>query len=213
MTLSRILAAPHMREQEILRHDAPGVLCQIGEQAILDRGEGHFTPGNEHLVLSIVNGQISYRLWTCQGGSFIGRKLRTTQHSSYPCQQFIDTKGLGQIIIGSQVQATNLVLILTTCRHKNNRNSGKFAHTTTESKTIHLWHHHIEQDSIRSMSLNQFKGMLAIACRQHLVILKLKIARDQAQQLRVVISRYDRCFLCRHTAYSFCYVCTKCCLL
>src|SRR5262249_34391356 len=69
--------------------------------------------------------------------------------------------------------------------------------------------HHVEQNGIRVMDLDQIQSLLTITGHQHIVILKLEIAGNQTKQLRIIISRDNRCFFCGHTSHSFCSHCAN----
>src|ERR1041385_6212018 len=76
---------------------------------------------------------------------FTGGELRTTQHCARKCQQLIDAKRLGQVIISAKIQSLYLVLILPTRSNDNDWDSGKLAYFLADRKTIHPGHHYIEQ--------------------------------------------------------------------
>src|SRR6266516_223433 len=107
----------------------------------------------------------------------VGCKLRPSQHGPYPRQQFVHTKGLGEIIIGTQIETTDLILILSTSGDNDDRDSGELTDALADGKAIHPGHHHVKQHQVRPMRFYLFKGLLTITGWQDLVALKLEIAR------------------------------------
>ena len=100
----------------------------------------------------------------------LGRTLRSPQHGAHASQQFIHTERLAERVIGSQSEATHLVLILPTGRHNENRHGSELAHTGADGKAIHFGHHAVEQHEVRRMALDAFKGLLAITAFRLLVM-------------------------------------------
>src|SRR5436305_12506880 len=95
-------------------------------------------------------------------------KLCASQYGTYPCQQVVHTKGLGEIIIGAQIETAHLILILSASSDNDDRYSGEFTYALADGKAIHPGHHHIEEHQIRRMRLYLFECEHAIACRQNL---------------------------------------------
>src|SRR5437588_10511031 len=111
----------------------------------------------------------------------VGGKLRAPQHGSYPRQQFVHTKGLGKIIIGTQIETANLILILSTSGDYDDRDRGKFTYALADGKAIHPGHHYIEQHQVGRVRFYLFEREHALTRWQDLILLKLEIARHQAQ--------------------------------
>src|SRR5450755_206993 len=134
---------------------------------------------------------------------FVRRKLGAAQDCAHTREQLIHAKGLGEIVVSAQIESPYLILILPTRSDDNDRDCGKLAHAMTDGEAIHLRHHHIQQDQIGDARLNLFESLFAIASSDHIVALKLEIARDETEKLGVVIRRQYCGFLRRHSEQSF----------
>src|SRR5579884_822482 len=149
MTLPKVLRAPDMIQQEILRHDATYVLCKIGQDAIFSRGDRHLPALQRYQMLRIINFQVSDD-YVCTHAMcvLLSAKLCPPQYCAYTCQQFVDTKRLGKIVIGTEIKAAHFILILSTSRNNDDQDSGKLTHALADGETIHLRHHDVEQHKI-----------------------------------------------------------------
>ena len=57
VALAEIVSSPHMLQQEILRDHTPGVLRQIGKDAILGGRQRDLLPAHRHQMLRKVDGR------------------------------------------------------------------------------------------------------------------------------------------------------------
>jgi hypothetical protein len=107
---------------------------------------------------------------------------------------------LVKVVIRTQVEAADLIRILSTGRQDNDRHSGELPHLLRHSETIHARHHHIQEDKIRGVRLDLLQCRLSIAHPDHLIALELEVAGDQPQDLGIVVGGQDRRFLEGHSA-------------
>jgi hypothetical protein len=54
------------------------------------------------------------------------RKLRSSQDCPHTSQEFFYTEGLGEIIIGLQIETTNFIPVLSTSRQDDDRDGREF---------------------------------------------------------------------------------------
>ena len=70
----------------------------------------------------------------------------TAQNCFHPCHQDFGRERFGNIFIHSQIKSQKLVPLITFCRQHNNRHLGILADLPADLPSIHLWHHHIQDD-------------------------------------------------------------------
>ena len=128
--------------------------------------------------------------------------LRAPDHRAHARQQLLDAEGLGEVVVGAQIEAVDLVLILPTRRQDDDGHGGELAHPLRDGKAIHPWHHDVEQHEIGGVRLDLFERRLPIAHRDHLIALELEVARDQPQDLGIVVGGQNRRLLRRHRSFS-----------
>src|SRR6266516_6742695 len=190
MALANIFGAPDVLQEQILSHNAANVLGEIGDDAILRWRQHHLFAAHHHQVLSEVDRQVADRRRRAQGVRlFVRRKLCPAENRTYASEQFIHAKGLGEIVIGAQIETPHLILVLPTRGNDDDRDRRELAHTMTDGEAIYLRHHDNEQEKIGNARLNLFEGLFAIASSDHIVALELEITRDEAEKLRVIIRR------------------------
>ena len=77
------------------------------------------------------------------------------KRGTHPRKQLVDSKWLGDIIVGAQVECGNLRLFLLARRQHENRDGGPLADLPNNLGPIHIGKTQIEQDDV---------GFLAFAC-------------------------------------------------
>src|SRR5947209_5145824 len=115
-----------------------------------------------------------------QSGLLVDGELCASEHSTHTGQQFIHAERLSEVIIRAQIETAYFVLVLSPCRHNDDRYSRELTYAVTDRKAIDSGHHHIKEYEIGHMRFNLLKRLLPITCLKHLIALKLKVACYQA---------------------------------
>ncbi len=111
VALAKVVESPHMFQQQVLRDDAPRVLRQIGEDAVLGGRQRDLTPVHRDQMLRIVDGQ-ARRRWFLRSDPGNLRPTVAPDHRAHTRQQFLDAEWFGQVVIGAQVEAANFIRVL-----------------------------------------------------------------------------------------------------
>ena len=83
------------------------------KKAVFEGSEHDLAAGHPHLVAGIVKREWPDRHRALQGkGGVVGGDLRAPDDGQDVCQELLHTERLGQIIIGAQLKAPHLVLVL-----------------------------------------------------------------------------------------------------
>lgn len=86
----------------------------------------------------------------------------------------LQAEGLGDVIVSTQQQRLFAVLLLCLCREQDDRQVAVvrvFFELLDQFIAIHLWHHHIRNDEVQVVCLNDIKCLYAIGGSQDMVVL------------------------------------------
>src|SRR6266571_2116424 len=100
---------------------------------------------------------------TTQASDFIS----ATECDPYSCQQFIEVEGLGQIVIRSLVERSNLHGFFISCRKDNYRSTTPFAETAQECQAVECREREVEQDKLWLKNSRLVDGLCPVAYRLH----------------------------------------------
>src|SRR5207253_7641945 len=79
-------------------------------------------------------------------------RLRPTQNSLHASQQFPDRKGLGDVVVGTELEAYNLIHFLATRRkHDDGNRRALSLQLFADLQAAHPRHHHVEHDEVRGI--------------------------------------------------------------
>src|SRR5579863_1188395 len=104
-----VFATPHFGEQRLVRQQAPGVVDQMIEQAVLGWAQNHLLSAYPHFTTRKVDAQIIVNNdFSFTGG---GWHKRATQERSDAGKEFWRAKRFGEVIVRAEVQPPNLILL------------------------------------------------------------------------------------------------------
>ena len=111
----------------------------------------------------------------------------TAQQGGDPRHQFTDSKGLGDVVVGPEIQAPDHLGFFTQSRqHDHGYLEPVGTDPATNLMTRQTRQHEIQQHQIGPQSPRQFQPLVTIARRAHLIARALKIVA-QAEEDRGVI--------------------------
>lgn len=85
------------------------------------------------------------------------------QHSTDPRQHLHSIKGLGNIIVGAQIESGNLIAVLTLSSQQNDRQrAASLPQLGQDGQTIHNRHHDIQKDEVRFLFGEQLQRLMAV---------------------------------------------------
>jgi hypothetical protein len=82
----------------------------------------------------------------------LARQVVVPGHCSHTSQQFVHTKRFREIVVSTQVQPMNRILVLATNGHDDDRDARKLANPLAHHKGIQLGHHDIGDDQIEHVA-------------------------------------------------------------
>ncbi len=73
------------------------------------------------------------------------------------CHQFGDAEGFGQVVIGAQFQALDLVLFIASGAEHYNGHVGPFPDAAAHLHPVHVGHHNIQDYQVDKVSLHRLQ--------------------------------------------------------
>lgn len=113
-----------------------------------------------------------------------------------PCEQLLNRKRLGQVIVGAGIEPCHLVHHGIARGDHNHRHILVLADTPQDLHAVELRQQHIEQNQIVVALQRQVHGGAAIGGVLHLVALVLQFERHKAGDFLLVLYNQDPCHTC-----------------
>src|SRR5690606_22114994 len=122
------------------------------------------------------------------------RHSPTTNRRTNSCQQLPQREWLDNVIVGTQFEAVDLVLLLAACRQHEDRNIMVLANMTEHLEPVELRKHHVEDDQVEFIParVHQFDGRLAVVRRDDSIPFPAKVESQRTSQRRVILNQEDR---------------------
>src|SRR5215469_8604453 len=121
-----------------------GELC--GRQPYLYSSQSHNMPRKIDL-------QVAKLFYACHGRRYL--PLSTTQHSTHTGQEFLHPKGLGQVIVCTEIKSCDFVTFSIKRSQHNDGHSRMLTYAPTDFQSVHARHHDIQNQQVRVLPLPQ----------------------------------------------------------
>src|SRR5687767_13725137 len=92
---------------------------------------GHTNQASTKIHADIAKQETGFGFWTI-------RPCRVTERSAYSGKQFVDPKWLRHIIVGTQIERSDLLLLLLSCRKDNIWFRVPFPHLPNYLRAVHI---------------------------------------------------------------------------
>ena len=122
--------------------------------------------------------------------------LRALQRHTDPCEQLLNGKRLGQVIVGAGIESCHLVHHGIACGDHNHRHIFVLADAPQHLHTVELRQQYIEQNQIVVALQRQVHGGAAVGGVLHLVALVLQLECHKAGDFLLVLYDQDSCHTC-----------------
>ena len=107
--------APQLLDDGVVGQHFSGVFAQQGDDPKLTEGEMDVLTSHQHLVLVVVNGQLTHRVRAFLGDFTVaGNRTGVADGCTHPGKEFIRAERFGQIVICAQVQSGDFVFFRAT---------------------------------------------------------------------------------------------------
>lgn len=143
--LAHLIPSPHLCQQSVVGENAPGIVEHVGQEVILGHRQLHRLAINREGVRSTIQRQALV---------YLDRRLvvrwapGTPQRGTYTRSQLPYVEWLGHIVVGSQVQRTDDVLLVTEGSEHDDRYVQLVADTTTHFPSVDSRQQQVQQDQI-----------------------------------------------------------------
>lgn len=122
--------------------------------------------------------------------------LRALQRHADPCEQLLNRKWLGQVIVGAGIEPGHLVHHGIARGDHNHRHILVLADTPQDLHTVELRQQHIEQNQIVVALQRQVHGGATVGGVLHLVAFVLQLERHKAGDFLLVLYDQNPCHAC-----------------
>lgn len=122
--------------------------------------------------------------------------LRALQRHADPCEQLLNRKRLGQVIVGAGIEPSHLVHHGIARGDHNHRHILVLADAPQHFHTVELRQQYVEQNQIVVALQRQVHGGAAVGGVLYLVTLVLQLERHKAGDFLLVLYNQDSCHTC-----------------
>src|SRR3989449_698216 len=150
LAVTRKLMTPHVLQQHVAGVDAAGMREQVRQQVELARGELHVGAAQDDAASSAVDREISKRvpLGNCVWVIPVGRC--SPKDCVDPREDLAHGEGLGDVVVGAELEADDLVHIGVFRGDHDDRYSAAPPQSAAEIEAAHARQHQVEQDQVRA---------------------------------------------------------------
>src|SRR6266851_9815667 len=139
---------PHVLEQHVARLHASRMGDKVGEEIELAHRELHLVSVEDHAPRGSVDGQVSERLALGRGLRLVRVRLRPPKHGVDTCQHLADRERLGDVVVGAELEADDLVDLGVLGGDHDDRHPAVLAQRAAEVEAAHARQHQVEQDQV-----------------------------------------------------------------
>jgi hypothetical protein len=111
-----------------------------------------------------------------------------------PQDKFSRTKRFRHVIVGAQFEANHTIDLLTASRqHEDWYTSGRglLPKSTADLEAIHIRKHHVENDKVRQLFLNQLQSRATGGCSLNFEASVTQVVADQPDDVGIIIHDQD----------------------
>jgi len=122
------------------------------------------------------------------------RRLRRSppQHGAHAGQQLARIEGFGQVVVGAQLEADDLVDVLAPRGQHEDRQRGclrRGAQPPAHLETVHPRQHHVEQHHVEAAAAQRGQAALPVADDRHVDLVAAEVLGHHRGQARIVLDQ------------------------
>src|SRR5579875_2411676 len=185
-----IFGAPDALEENCMRHELPRIARKLFQETILGGRQPDLVPLNRHEAAAEIDAQPV--IFQHERGGV--RLACPPQQGAETGQQLITTERLGQIIISTDIERPNLILIGVPTAQNQDRDHGLLTNPLANTEPVQSTHHKIQDDQIRGPLLNELNRLLTTAGSTRLVRFAENPTHERNKR-RVIIHHEDPCLI------------------
>ena len=180
----------------------PGILDEQPQDAVLAGGELHrlAVHGDAfvHVVQLNASQNIPVRLFDPCAQHGIAPEL-----GPHPGQHLHGVEGLCDIVVGTHVEAVDLVGALTFGGQQDDGDVGGLPQLGGDGDAVHLRHHDVQQDQLNVVVFDGFQGLLSrIGLKEAVILLRGQINFKSSDDVPVIIADQNVIHGCSQTDFS-----------
>src|SRR5580658_1774027 len=121
-----------------------------------------------------------------------GRRPDATQHRAYSCEQLVGSEGLGEVVVGTEIQRAHLVRLLAARTDNDDRRAPPVVHLLENLPAIDKGKTDVEQDDIDGARFaKHLRRGDAVCSKRCLVAGRMQRTREDHATGRVVLDHED----------------------
>jgi hypothetical protein len=120
--------------------------------------------------------------------------LSPAQHRPHAADELAWAEGLGDVVVGSELQASNAVILLALGRKHNHRDARDLADQAQRLEAVEVRHHHVEQDQIGQAVAQLLQRSCAGGRFEDLKTVVFEVEPDEVDDARLVVDNQDAAF-------------------
>ena len=109
------------------------------------------------------------------------------QHGAHARRQLVGVEGLGDVVVGAQVEALGLVARRALGRQQDDRDRAPLTQLAHDLDAVEVGHDDVEQDDVRPDFLGLLERLFAAAGGHDAETLVVKGQRDELRDARLVV--------------------------
>ena len=113
------------------------------------------------------------------------------KHGRHPGKQLAQRKGLGDVVVGAQLQPDHLVDLTFLCRQHDDRDIALLAEDATNLEAVQLGEHEVQQDQVRARAAGLGHAVGAVLGDGHRVSLFLEVEAERISNGGVILDDKD----------------------
>ena len=182
--------APDALEQHRAAEHAAGVARERGQDLELHVGEPHGLVARGHLAALEVDHQLALadRLLELLVGL---RQRRAPQHGLHAAAELAHREGLGDVVVGAQLQAEHLVDLLGLGGEHDDRHGAARADLAADVEAVELGQHHVEHDEVEAVLAQPVERLAAVERGDDVVALLAQRVGEQLLHRQLVVHEQD----------------------
>jgi len=143
------------------------------------------------------------------GQRLLGRVLlageaRAAQHRLHPAAELAERERLGDVVVGPELQAQDLVDLLGLGGQHDDRHAAARPQTPADLEAVDLGQHQVEHDEVDRALVEAVEGLLAVLGADHVIDLSPERKGQQLLDRLLVVDEEDPRCLLRHAQIVGC---------
>ena len=183
--------APDAREEHVARPHAPGAGRQGDEDLELDVGRLHRRAAHLDGALGGVDAQLVDLERLLAGARLAPGHARAPQRRLHPRAELAQREGLGDVVVGAQLEAEDLVDLLGLGREHDDRHRGARAHAPAHLEAVQAREHDVEHDEVEGRLAEAGERLAAVGGLHDLVAVLAQREREQRLDRLLVVDEED----------------------